>query len=168
MTLALTQATLDVADRNLNALVQIREAIKSCLVIDEVTEIRARAEAVRAWAKVHGRTKELRLDLLRIEVEALVRIVELGGAQTLGNGQRAAEWLAAMPPEAREQLIAASGGATTAVGMCRSIWREDEIKRARNALYDAGVRLAYEPEPPASAYSEEAIEEARARTHDVA
>src|SRR5690625_6300957 len=52
---------------------------------DQVTDLRARMEAIKAWARTHKQVKHLRLDLLRIEIAALVRMVELGGLDHLSS-----------------------------------------------------------------------------------
>lgn len=149
-----------VTQRNVD-FTQLSAAIDSAETIVDLHEIRARAEAMKAWAKVHRLAKDLRLDLLRIEVDALVRIVELGGADTLSSGDRkAAEWMAAMSPAERDELLAKSGNATTAAGMCRSVWREEEIKQHRFRARAAGIQFAEEPTPP-GAWDEAAIRAVR-------
>jgi hypothetical protein len=151
---------VQVANRHAAGLADITAAIKSADSIEDLKEARARIEAMKAWAKVHNLTKQLRLDLLIIEVEALVRIVELDGADTLSAMDRqAAEYLAAMKPADRIKFVHESRQATTAAGLCRSVWREDEIKRERQNRIVIGRQLAEEPTPPV--YDEEAIKMAR-------
>lgn len=136
-------------------------AISQTSDISDLHEVRARIEAVKAWAKVHKKAKEMRLDLLRVEMDALVRIVQLGGADTLSTSDRqAAEWLAAMSEADRAAILASSATATTVAGMCRSIWREDEVRRQRDRMHTAGIRFAESPEPP-PAWDEDAIRRAR-------
>lgn len=136
-------------------------AISQTSDISDLHEVRARIEAVKAWAKVHKKAKEMRLDLLRVEMDALVRIVQLGGADTLSASDRqAAEWLAAMSEADRAAILASSATATTVAGMCRSIWREDEVRRQRDRMHTAGIRFAESPEPP-PAWDEDAIRRAR-------
>lgn len=124
--------------------------------LDEATEVRARVEAAKAWAKVHGKIRDLRLSLLTAEVAALVRVVELGGGDLLPSRERrAGEWLAGQTVEERSRILAESGTATTAVGMCQSIWRETEIRDRAREMRSAGIAFASEPSP--TAYSESAI-----------
>lgn len=114
--------------------------------LTDLTETRARIEAARAWAKVHNQVREMRLDLLRVEVEALVRIVELGGLATLpARDRKSAEYLAAMTREERSRLVQQSGTSTTAAGMCRSIFLEEELERERAFGRTKGRRFADGP-----------------------
>jgi hypothetical protein len=146
------------------ALEQIAQAIRATDRLEDLTEARARIEAVRAWSKVHKEAKSMRLQLLIVEVEALVRIVELGGADTLSFGdQEAAEWLAAKTPEEREVVIRQSGNITTAAGMVRSIIRQEEADKAMKATRADGVHLA--TNPPLAEYDEQAVQDARANAN---
>lgn len=158
---AVARIPMMMAEKNKGSIEDLTAAIKTADNIEDLKEARARVEALKAWAKVHGLAKEMRLDLLRIEVEALVRIVELGGAETLpAADRRAAEYLAAMSPLERTKFVNESGGATTAAGMCRSVWREEEIREHRRRSVVIGRQLAEEPAPPA-AFDQEAIKQAR-------
>lgn len=151
----------EIAASQIAALEQIAQAIRATDQLEDLTEARARIEAVRAWSKVHKEAKAMRLQLLIVEVEALVRIVELGGADTLSYGDReAAEWLAAKTPQERDAVIRQSGTITTASGMVRSIIRQEEADRAMKATRADGVYAALNP-PPSDAYDEEAIQAAR-------
>lgn len=142
-TLAKTEAALQ---RNRSALNDMLRRIKGMANVDDLQEVRANTEGVKAWAKVHGRIKEIRLDLLSVEVEALVRVYELGGANTLnGSERKAAEYLASLTPEARTALVADSGNVTTVGGMLRSIWQEQELNVRRDQMREAGIRLATRP-----------------------
>lgn len=146
-------ATIDslsvIARKQLKQIEQITQAIKYAQSVDDVQDVRARAEALKGWAKVHGRVQEVRLELLQIEVAALVRVVELGGADQLPPADRkAALWLSAMSEEDRNSYIRSCKSATTVAGMCRSAWREQEIKLHRQTMRDAGIRLAEHPTPP--------------------
>lgn len=164
---AVARIPLSMAEKNKGAIDDLTAAIKAADNIEDLKEARARVEAMKAWAKVHGCVKQLRLDLLRIEVEALVRIVQLGGVDTLPAADRkAAEWLAKMDPLERTRLVNESGSATTASGMCRSIWREDEIREHYRRSVVIGQKLAAEPTPPAE-FNQEAIELARDLSNSV-
>lgn len=126
--------------------------IRSASSLVDLTEARARIEAARAWAKVHGQVKEMRLDLLRVEIEALVRIVELGGIDTLpAKDRKAARHLANLTTEERASLVAASGSATTAAGMLRSVWLTEELEQERAANRRMGRALAEAPDLPTDA-----------------
>lgn len=115
--------------------------------VSDLKELRARIEAAKAWARTHKQLKKVRLDLLRLEVEALVRCYELGGEDELTNADlRAAEWLHAMSEKEREDLLRNSGGATTATGMCRTVWAEQEAEQRKQD----GMYWAEHPTPPPS------------------
>ena len=165
---AIARIPIKVSERNGSALADITAAIKNADSIEDLKEARARVEAMKAWAKVHDLTKQLRLELLHIEVAALVRIVELGGAATLKPAEaRAAEYLAAMNPVERVKFIDGNKTATTATGLCQSVWREDEIKRHRQQSVVLGRKMAEHPEPP-PIYDEQAITLARRNSHGIA
>lgn len=158
---AVTNNLSEIAAAQLAALEQIIGVIRSTSRLEDLTEARAQVEAARAWAKVHKEAKAMRLQLLIVEVEALVRIVELGGADTLPHGDReAAEWLAAKTPQERDAVIRQSGSITTASGMVRSILRQEEADQAVKQRQAEGVYFASSP-PPADAYDEQAVQAAR-------
>lgn len=138
-------ATIDAASAQIEALANVARNLSGA---DEYTDFRARIEAARAWAKVHKKTKQVRLDLLRLEVLALVRIVELGAADTLGRDRNAAEWLANLSDAEREQFIRDSGeGVTTAAGMVRTIQRIESLERDLRHYRSAGQHFAHTPDP---------------------
>lgn len=129
-----------------------------------LNEARARVQAARAWAKAHGKAKALRLDLLRVEVEALVQLAKLGALDGLSSGEKkAAEFLANMTREAREAFVNTNSTATTAAGMCRSVWREQEYEEDRRRWRATGYKMATSPEPP----SDDGVERARERVYYV-
>lgn len=151
--------------QNRSVLGGLLDQVRSMADVGDLHEVRARAEAVKAWAKVHGHVRDVRMDLLKVEVEALVRIVQLGGVDTLpSKDRRAAEWLAQMTADERASLIAKSGSATTATGMCRSVWNEDELAQRRTAMREAGIALADLPDR----MTEGELRDARTRVADVA
>lgn len=170
MSKSLARSPLDLAESQQSTIAGLIEAIRSTAEINDLHEARARTEALRGWAKVHGLTKKMRLDLLRVEVEALVRIVELGGADTLGSGDhRAAVWLSELSSEERHTLLNRSGSATTARGMCQAVWREKEVAEHNRRNWVTGIKLAQHPEPPNSAaYDEETIVAARDHANSLA
>lgn len=122
--------------------------IRAASALTDLTETRARIEAARAWAKVHKQVKELRLDLLRVEVEALVRIVELGGVETLpARDRKPAKHLAGLTFDDRASLVAQSGVAiTTAAGMVRAIWTAEDLEQERVKNKALGRALATSPD----------------------
>ena len=142
---------------------RLAEAIRGTDDLADLIEAHARIEAARGWAKIHKQAKEMRLQLLVVEVEALVRIVELGGAEELlARDREAAQWLAALTPEQRSDLIAQSGSATTAAGMVRQVRRQNEVRRQWEARKRDGAAAAQTPPPP-DAYDEDAVIAARDR-----
>lgn len=159
--------SMSVVHQHESSIADLTKAIREADSIADLREARARVEAVKAWAKVHGLAKQVRLDLLKVEVEALVRIIELGGADILSpSDRRAAEWLAEKSPAERSDLIDASGAASTAVGMCKSIWREAEVREHLRQGATIGRHLAEEPGPP-SPFDQDAIRLARRKSHAV-
>lgn len=124
----------------------LTSAIRAAVRIEDVSEARARIEAVKAWAKVHGKTKDMRLDLLRLEVEALVRLVELDGLDTLTPAERkAARHLASLTSDERDELITRRGTFTTASGMCAAMWREEHLERQLDLSRRRGREFASSP-----------------------
>jgi hypothetical protein len=122
------------------------EMIRRSADLDDLTEARARIKARRAWAEVHGKAKEMRLQLLAVEVEALVRIVDLDGLETLPKKeQRAALWLAKMTTQERAKLLAESGTSTTAVGMCDTIFRQEDYLKKLDQQRQQGRDFASGP-----------------------
>lgn len=121
--------------------------VRTTSSLTDLTEVRARIEAAKAWARIHKQVKEMRLDLLRVEVEALVRVVQLGGVDTLpARDRKAARYLAGLSIEERATLVARSGNVTTATGMCRSIWTDQELHAERERSREMGRRLAEMPD----------------------
>jgi hypothetical protein len=164
---AVARIPMKVAERNATGIADLTAAIRAADSIEDLKEARARVEAMKAWAKVHNLTKQMRLELLHIEVAALVRIVELGGEQTLKPVEaKAAVFLAAMDAVERVEFINANRTATTAFGLCQSVWREDEIRLQRRQAVVIGRKLAEEPEPPV--YDEEAIKIFRDHSNGIA
>lgn len=164
---AIARMPIKVAERNANGIADLTAAIKTADSIEDLKEARARVEAMKAWAKVHNLTKQMRLELLQIEVAALVRIIELGGESTLKPAEaKAAAFLAAMNAVERVEFIKENRTATTAVGLCQSVWREHEIRLQRKDAVVIGRKLAEEPQPPV--YDEEAIKRFRDHSNGIA
>lgn len=136
-------ALVSVTPSNIDVLIN---QIKTACDLESLTDARARIEAARAWSRVHKQVKKYRLELLRLEVQALVRIVELGGIDTLtAADQKAAQALAQMSEAERAQLIAESGTSTTAAGMMRTLWRTQELESENARLRAFGRNLAKDP-----------------------
>lgn len=150
----------DVVSRQTQTLEALIEMIRDTSDLNDLKEARARIEAARGWAKIHGHAKHLRLKLLTVEVEALVRIYELDGLDQLvsSRDRRAAEFLGKMSQDQRDKLIAESGTTTTAAGMCATIWNKQEQERLRQEFHDDGERFA---EHPPVLYDEDVIERSR-------
>lgn len=91
--------------------------------------------------------------------DAIDRLVEQRGASP--------SLLADMTPLERTKLINDSGNATTARGMCQSVWREAEVARHNAEKFRYGTRLAEEPTPPKK-FDDKAVEDARDRAISLA
>ncbi len=138
----MTTTALTVASRSGEIIEGVREAIDRCNTAQEAEDALARVAAVKAAAKAYGRLRDLRVELLALEVAALVRVIELGGGSHLSAAERrAGEWLAAQDPAERARLIKASGSGS-AVGVCRAIWREQEEAQHRSHVRHLGVQWA--------------------------
>lgn len=100
-------------------------AIKAAEELDDLTAVRANIAAAREWAKVVDRTQELRFDLLQVEVEALVRTVELGGSHLLKKSDRdTGEYFAGLSHAQRVSFLIKEGKEhATAAGMYRAYLR---------------------------------------------
>ena len=131
------------------AIGEIRAAINAASDAAEAFDLNSRVKMARAWAKSYGRVRELRLDLLVLEIDSLVRVWELGGADMLSGPERkAAEYLASLSPGDRAECVAASGASTTAVGMCRSIWSRESEEQLRR------MGRSWVPSPASEDHSE--------------
>lgn len=119
-------------------------AIRAVETLGEARTVRAKIEAARAWAKVHGEAKRVRLQILEMEIAALVRIYELGGEEILAPREwRAAEWLASLSIEDRATLTSdAPSNISTAVGLAQRLMRDEADRRDWRAEWSRGVALA--------------------------
>ena len=143
--------------------------IQAASDIADLTEARARIEAARAWARVHKQVREMRLDLLRVEVEALVRIVELGGVNELpARDRKPAKHLASLSLAERATLVAQAGeSSTTAAGMVRAIWTADDLEKERARSRRLGQALATHPSAPHDADMQRLVKESTHRVEHV-
>lgn len=111
----------------------------------QVLDIKARADAARAWARAHKRIKEVRLDLLRIEMAALRRIAEFGAFDLLsGTDRAAAVWLSKATDAEIEEALDRAASSTTAASVVKRAQAFETI-RARTK---AGEEYAEEPDLP--------------------
>lgn len=109
---------------------QIAELVRNAGTVDEVQSIRARTAAVREWVKIHKQTKAMRLELLEVEIAALIRIFELGGSDELTRSEaEAAEWFAKLDRDQLSAHLADFANVTTAAGLHRAVMRADESDR---------------------------------------
>lgn len=106
-------------------------------------EVRARIEAARAWAKVHGTLKTARLDLLRVEVGALAQIARLEQLSVLPKRDRAAaKFYASLTDEQVNDYLRDAGEAvTTANGLYQTLRRLEQLEQR----VDRGRHLAITP-----------------------
>lgn len=147
---------------------QVRQAIDSCDSPEGATEVVARVAAARAWASAHGQLRELRLQLLGLEVDALVRVIELGGARLLtAKDRKAGEYLASITHDERMALIRDSGATTTASGMVNRVLAEREEGERQQRAYAAGAAWAAGSRTAYGAIKDE-IESCAGRSFEVA
>jgi len=159
------RSQLDIVNRELSKhhhqLRSVISMVKNAGSPDQVADLRARMEAIKAWARTHKQVKHLRLDLLRIEIAALVRMVELGGLDQLSSTEaECAQYLAGLSESEREQIITEGGNATTATGLVRS-WRKgkEEVRRFRHETQEWVSRFS--SDTPYPEYSESKLQETR-------
>lgn len=124
-------------------------AIAHVETVGEADELRRRVRAVRAVAREYGQIRDLRQHLLLVEVALLVRVVELGGEDSLPASEReAGRAFAAMSPSEREALVRECRSRATAVGLWRSVMAERTDAAEVRARRCAGVEFASAPPPP--------------------
>lgn len=117
-----------------NAILSVRQLINSCTTVDAVTDIRAKTEAAKAWAKVHKQTKAIRLELLTVEIAALVKILELGGEDHLTRSElEAAKWFESLSESELQAQLIQHANITTAAGVFRKATNLQEEREAYRA-----------------------------------
>lgn len=141
---------------------QIIQLVAQATAASDVNDVRARVAAAKAWAKVHNKVKQVRLDLLRIEVAALKRLGELGVFDGLNAGEiEAAKWLASATDDEVETALSKAGqNVSTAAGVVR-LAKEFESIRER---HDAGYAWAKNPtvnEDGFAGYSDDDLDDVR-------
>lgn len=120
----------------------VREVLREARTPADVHEVRVRIEMARTWARVYKRTKDVRRELLVIEVAALVRMVELEGEDELPAVDReAALFLAKLTERERQDFVAAAKLATSAA---RLVKRHLDAQHAK----DGGREFAARPPVP--------------------
>lgn len=126
--LAVNQAELQEQRRSIDSIAAL---IQACRKAEDVRAIRAKVEGAKAWAKTYRLTKELRLEFLRFEILALVKLAELDASEDLlsASEAEAAARFAAMTGPELDSLLAQYGSATTAAGLYRSVTRDEEASR---------------------------------------
>lgn len=150
----------DVARLGHSAAEAIHAAIRACSTTDQAVEARAQVAAAKAWAQAHGQLRDYRQTLLLLEVEALVKVVELGGAHLLSASERkAGEWLAGKTVEERRELVRAEGTRTSVSGLCRALWADAEQKATNARAKSAGIAWASGDRQPLRTLIEEVIDD---------
>lgn len=108
----------------------------------------------REWARIHGVVREVHVDLIRIEVECLRRLAQLGdeGISLLSSAHRgAARFFASLSEEELDDVIKDFGHASTACGVYRAHVKSSES----GYLKDLGRRIAKGAEPWDSTLTDE-------------
>lgn len=125
---------------------ELARVIANATSMIDLREVRARIEAARAWAKVHKKAKEVRLELLRVEIAALVRIAELDCLGELPKGERAAaEFFASLSSEELASYLGEHAGTTTASGLHRAVLKAQRLEEELNEARQRGRRYASTP-----------------------
>ena len=138
---------------------------------DDAETLKANTDKVRMareWARLHKVTKEVHADLIRVEVECLRRLAQLGAeglALLTPNERKAAEFFASLDDGDLEAVVADFGDRSTACAIYRAHVKASESRYMR----DLGRRIARGQEPWDSSLSDEqkmdsAIEQYRYRT----
>lgn len=107
-------------------LTRLLHAVPTMTEEGDVQEVRARVEAARAWAKAHKRLKEVRLELLLLEIRALVRAWELGATTLTPRESDVAEEYSHMSEQQIRGMISSFGSATTAAGLMSAARKKDK------------------------------------------
>lgn len=129
--------------------VQVRQMLGQASTPIEAMEVHARIQAAKAWAKAHRQLRDIRLDLLAAEVECLVRVWELGGANLLTAVEAAAaSWFAEMTPSLRAATITKARNVSTAAGLHRWYIRVDNARSERVNQHSRGHADAAQPDAP--------------------
>lgn len=129
MSTALATVSKDLAAQS-DQLTRLLHAVPHMTREEDVQEVRARIDAARAWARAHKRLKEVRLDLLLLEIRALVRAWELGATTLTGGETETAAEYALLTDEEIRNLVSSFGSATTAAGLMRSVKAKDaEVRK---------------------------------------
>lgn len=126
---------------------QLRAAITQTGDVDVVVETRDRVRLAREWARIHGLVQEVHHDLLRLDIECLRRVAQLGGIKELPPSYRlAATFFGSLNDAEIDALLAEHGGRSTALGIYLAIerarreegWRRDGRRFATGAYAGDG------------------------------
>ena len=131
---------------------QITERVAAAEDASQVLDAKQRINLAREWVKIHKVAAETHVELLRLEVVCLVRIVELEAVNLLPNSARnPARYFAALTEIERGEVLAKYAACSTAVGIARAVQRDDMNSRE----WTAGREFAERPE---ASYDEPEIE----------
>ena len=124
---------------------------------DDAETLKANTDKVRMareWARLHKVTREVHADLIRVEVECLRRLAQLGTeglALLTPNERKAAEFFASLDDDDIEAVVADFGDRSTACAIYRAHVKASESSYMR----DLGRRIARGEEPWDSSLSDE-------------
>lgn len=136
-------------DANIVAIREVSQLIQEVTDPELLQEMRARVEAAKGWAKAHRKLKEVRLELLTVEVEILRRIVQLGEQEILSTrDRRAAEFFAALDESELKKYLAEHQSVTTAAGLFSTVERIQRLEEAAANRYHRGRAQAVNASPP--------------------
>ena len=119
-----------------------------------IKDSRDKVRMAREWARIHGVVREVHEDLIRIEVECLRRLAQLGdeGLSALSPAHRKpALFFASLTDEQLADVIKDFGSASTASGVYRAHVKSSESRY----LKDLGRRIAKGAEPWDSTLTDE-------------
>ena len=136
-------------DANIQAIHEVARQIEGISDGDTLKELRARVEAAKAWAKAHKKIKEVRRDLLSVEVNILRRIVAIGQVEILAPNERpAAEFFHGLSADDVEDYLTEHDGVTTATGLYNTIKRIERLEQQVAFMRNRGRENALDARPP--------------------
>lgn len=162
MSAELTQIAQELSKQR-QTLSRVMGMVQNAPTVDAVQDLRARVEAAKGWARTYKQTKHLRLDFLRIEISALVRLHELDGLDHLTASEAdAAKFLAGLTVEERNEIISSAGNVTTAAGLVRS-WQKNREAASKFKRETAEWAQRFSSDAPYPEYSEDELNRHRNR-----
>lgn len=136
-------------DANIQAIHEVARHVEGISDGDTLTELRARVEAAKAWAKAHKKLKEVRRDLLSVEVNILRRIVAIGQVEILAPNERpAAEFFHGLSAADLDEYLSEHDGVTTATGLYSTIKRIERLEQQAERMRVRGRANALNAQPP--------------------